>query len=236
MLFIFIVNLFLEIGGGSLMAAIGILIAIINRGKSGKGQFVDISMLDGVVSWLQTILPNYLVNQKLPVRGELTLSGGLACYQVYETADRRFLSVGALELKFWEAFCKAIGREDFIDLLDAPQATQDELQVEISSIIQQKPLNEWVEIFKDYDTCVAPVLNFEELLTNPQINERKMIEEMIGPSGEVVKHIGIPIKLSDTPGEIYAKAPKLGEHNDEILKELGYSNEKIEKLGNVGVI
>ncbi|WP_236035074.1 CaiB/BaiF CoA transferase family protein [Alkalihalobacterium elongatum] len=225
-----------DIGGGSLMAAIGILIAIINRGKSGKGQFVDISMLDGAVSWLQTILPNYFVNKEKPVRGELTLSGGKACYEVYETADQRYLSVGALEPKFWKEFCIGIEREDLIDLLDAPQNKQNEMKVEIGEIILQKPLNEWIKIFEKLDTCVAPLLNFEELITNPQINERRMIEEFIGPSGEVIKHIGIPIKLSDTPGEIYSKAPELGQHNEEIFKKIGYTKEQIEKLGNIGVV
>ena len=206
-----------DIGGGSLMAVIGIMMAIQARAQTGKGQFVDISMLDGAVSWLQTTLPNYLVNHQLPNRGELPLSGEKACYEVYETLDRRFLAVGALELKFWIEFCRAIQREDFIELHDAPQNKQDELKTEIGRIIKNKTQDEWVEIFSRYEACVTPVLTFEEMVDNPQIRDRQMIQEIPGLTG---KQIGIPIKLSDTPGVIRSNAPRLGEHNKEIFGEL----------------
>nr|WP_263326601.1 CaiB/BaiF CoA-transferase family protein [Neobacillus sp. Marseille-Q6967] len=213
-----------DIGGGSLMAVIGILMAINARNNNGKGQFVDISMMDGVVSWMQTILPNFLATNILPKRGELTLSGAKACYEVYQTSDQRYLSVGALEEKFWVEFCKGIEREDLIKFLNAPQEKQDELKIEIGNVIQRKTLEEWLDIFDNYDTCVAPVLTFEEMLEDPQIKNRQMIQEVPGIDG---KHIGIPIKLSDTPGSIRSKAPQLGEHNIEIFKELGVV--KVEK-------
>jgi crotonobetainyl-CoA:carnitine CoA-transferase CaiB-like acyl-CoA transferase len=106
-----------DLGGGALMAAVGILLAMQARQQTGEGQFVDISMTDGVISWLQTILPNYLANNELPKRGEMTLSGEKACYAVYETADGRYIAVGALEAKFWQEFCLGIGRPDFVERL-----------------------------------------------------------------------------------------------------------------------
>ncbi|MFJ5757730.1 CaiB/BaiF CoA transferase family protein [Neobacillus sp. NPDC093182] len=207
-----------DIGGGSLNAVIGILMALQARNLTGKGQFVDISMMDGAISWLQTTLPNYLANNILPNRGELPLSGQKACYEVYETLDQRYLAVGALELKFWSEFCRAIEREDLIDSLNAPQNIQDEMKTEISKIIQGKTLVEWVEIFNHYNACVSPVITFDEMENNPQIKDRQMIKDYPGLIG---KQIGIPIKLSDTPGSIYSQAPKLGEHNKDILDMLG---------------
>ncbi|WP_209123277.1 CaiB/BaiF CoA-transferase family protein [Alkalihalobacillus sp. BA299] len=211
-----------DIGGGSLNAVIGILMAVISRNQTGEGQFVDISMLDGVVSWLQTILPNYLANNELPTRGKLPLSGEKACYEVYETSDQRYLAVGALEPKFWKEFCKGINREDLIEDLGAPISRQDEMKNEISNIIKAKTLGEWVETFEEYDTCVSPVLNFEEMISHPQIVSRQMIQSVPGLN---YKHIGIPIKLSETPGNIHSNAPRLGEHNEEIFEQIGYSKE-----------
>jgi len=208
-----------DIGGGGLMAAVGILLALQSRNKTGKGQFVDISMTDGVVSWLQTILPDYLAGHNVQ-QGELTLSGGKACYAVYETSDNRYLSVGALEPKFWKAFCEGIERPDFIQHLDSPYEVQSKMKAEIKQIIRTKTLNEWMAIFEDLDSCVAPVLTLEEMMDNPQIKHREMIVETDDQLLGKVKQIGIPIKLSDTPGRIRSQAPALGEHNEDILDQL----------------
>ncbi|MBU8906261.1 CaiB/BaiF CoA transferase family protein [Desertibacillus haloalkaliphilus] len=223
-----------DIGGGSLMAAIGILVAIVNREKNnGKGQFVDISMMDGVLSWLQTVLPNYLADHKRPERGKLTLSGGKACYQVYETADQRYIAVGALEHKFWKGFCEGLDRPDLIDDLEAPKDRQEQMKVEISGLMKKRSLDEWMTIFEDLDTCVTPVLHVDEIEGNPQVKEREMIKSFRVSSGNELKQLGIPIKLSDTPGDVYADAPKLGEHNREILEDLGFSVEQINNIGNL---
>lgn len=208
-----------DIGGGGLMAVSGILLALMSRSQTGKGQFVDISMTDGSISWLQTILPDFLAG--LQVRqGELTLSGGKACYGVYETADQRYLSVGALEPKFWQAFCEGIERPDFVPMLDASFQVQSQLKMEIEQIIRKKPLNEWLAIFNDLEACVAPVLTPEEMVNHPQVKEREMIVETDDEQLGKTKQIGIPIKLSRTPGQIRSQAPRLGEHNDEILNQL----------------
>lgn len=201
-----------DIGGGAYPAVVGILMALLERQKSGEGQFVDISMLDGVLSWLQATLPNYLLTGEEAKRGEQMLSGGLACYEVYQTKDSRWIAVGALEPKFWQAFCETIGKPDFIEKLFAPIDEQYRMKHEIQSIIFRKTLEEWMKLFENVEACVSPVLTFSEMEKHPQVQAREMILEK-----QNQKYIGIPIKLSRTPGSIKTKAPKLGEHNDEFL-------------------
>ncbi len=203
-----------DLGGGALMGVTGILTALLGRNLTGKGQFVDISMTDGVLSWMQTILPEHLAGQTAE-QGELTLAGGRACYDVYETKDGRHLSVGALEPKFWRAFCEGIDRPDLIPLLDSSQEKQDELRATIQQELHKKSLVEWVSVFEDIEACVSPVLTLGEMLNDPQIQARDMIVNV-----EKQTHIANPIKLSDTPAQIQTNAPSLGEHNEEIIGKL----------------
>ncbi|PAE44188.1 CaiB/BaiF CoA transferase family protein [Bacillus sp. 7884-1] len=211
-----------DIGGGALMAAIGILLAIIDAKKSNTSQFVDISMLDGALSWMHTILPNYWTSGEMPNRGELTLNGGKACYEIYRTKDNRYISVGALEYKFWKNFCKVIGKEELIEKLDEPQEQQRLMKQEVQAAIHQKTLEEWLELFEGIDACVSPVLTPEELADHPQIKHRQMIEDITHPDVGVIKQIGNPIKLSNSTVRTRRHAPGLGEHTKEILNDLGF--------------
>lgn len=206
-----------DIGGGALPAAVGILLALLEREKSGKGQFVDISMMDGVISWLQTILPNYLSDHRALDRGEHALAGGLAAYAVYETKDSRWLSVGALEPKFWAVFCHTIEKNEFIPLLNEAPQGQHRLKHDIQTIMYQKTLSEWLEVFSKKDACVSPVLTFAEMIEDPQVIAREMIQTVKNAILGEIQQIGIPIKLSETPGEIRSQAPKLGEHTEEVF-------------------
>lgn len=224
-----------DIGGGALMAGMGILMALLARDRTGKGQFVDISMMDGVISWMP-VLSDFLATGRLPRRGEMVLSGGKACYGVYETADGRYLSVGALEPKFWEVFCQEIGKPEFISRLNAPLDEQDRMKESIAAVMKTKTLAEWMDIFRDKDTCVAPVLNLEEAVQNPQVKHRQMVMEVQHPSLGMIRQVGFPIKLSETPAQYRHLAPKLGEHNEEILTQLGYSAADIEQLRKERVI
>jgi crotonobetainyl-CoA:carnitine CoA-transferase CaiB-like acyl-CoA transferase len=207
-----------DLAGGAYPAITGILLALLEREKSGKGQFIDISMMDGVISLLQSTLPNYLMKNIPSKRGEQMLSGGLACYEVYQTKDGRWLAVGALEMKFWRVFCQKIGKPEWIALLNEPGDVQYKLKHDIQTVIYTKTLEEWMDIFNDAEACVSPVLTFAELVNHPQVQERKMFET-IEQNGIAVKHIGIPIKLSRTPGKIRTVAPKLGEHTKYYLNQ-----------------
>jgi crotonobetainyl-CoA:carnitine CoA-transferase CaiB-like acyl-CoA transferase len=210
-----------DIGGGAQMATIGILLSLIEAKKSGEGQFIDISMLDGAVSWMQTILPSYLASNIVPDRGNLVLNGNLACYENYETKDHRFLSVGALEFKFWKSFCEVIDREDLIGKLEAPDDVQQEMKHEIQAVLASKTLTEWLVRFEGVDACVAPILTVEEMVIDPQIKARDMIEEFTHPDHGVIRQIANPIKMSRTQAKTVRKAPSLGEHNEEVLQEIG---------------
>jgi crotonobetainyl-CoA:carnitine CoA-transferase CaiB-like acyl-CoA transferase len=225
-----------DIGGGAMMAATGILLALLSRYHTGRGQKVDISMLDGVVSWMQTFLPHYLATGQEPRRGELTLSGELACYGVYETADQRYLAVGALEPKFWEVFCRGIEREDLIPRLNAPPKEQEEMKRIIASVIRKRTLSDWMNVFAGKDACVSPVLTVAEMVRDPQVIHRQMIVDTEHPAFGTVRLPGIPIKMSEAAGSIRAFAPSLGEHNREYLMELGYSEEEIDRLKKENII
>lgn len=224
----------LQIGdlcGGALPATVGILLALLEREKSGSGQFVDIAMLDGLISLMQTSLPDYLASGKISGKEELPLSGGKACYEVYETRDGQYLAVAALEKKFWEVFCNVIGREDLINRHHAPLKVQNHMKAEIQSVIEKRPLCDWMERFKGIDACVSPVSTIDSIVENPQVQAREMIQYFLG-----IHHIGVPIKLSKTPGGIRTKAPHLGQHTDEYLMEIGISKEEIVQLRKKKVI
>lgn len=225
-----------DLGGGAMMAAVGILLALLARDKTGRGQFVDISMLDGVIAWMQTTLPAFLASGGLPREGMLTLTGEKACYNVYETADGRYLSVGALEPKFWETFCRGIGREDFIPRLDAPLEEQRSMKREIAEIIRSRTFAEWMDVFAGKDACVAPVLCLDEVVRHPQVQHRDMIVEVEHPRLGRIRQIGFPIKLSQTGARIRTSEPQLGEHTEEILRGLGYDEATIRKWREEKVI
>ncbi|QQK81980.1 CoA transferase [Salicibibacter cibi] len=204
-----------DIGGGAYPALVGILLALLEKQQTGRGQFIDISMLDGVIAWLQTMLPEYFVKKQSIQKEKLPLAGRNACYEVYETKDGRWLSVGALEPKFWKAFCEEIGKEAFIPLQFAPIAEQHRLKAEIQAVISEKDLSEWMDVFQDREACVAPLLTIEEVTLDPQVLEREMVQSV-----NDVQHIGFPIKLSERPASIRSVAPRLGEHTDDIMSAI----------------
>jgi len=220
-----------DMGGGGLLAAFAILAAIIAREKTGKGQFIDISMTDGAMVWNCLRFGNWIADGTIPAPGDGMLNGGFACYNVYETKDGKFMALGALEPQFWSAFCQAVNRPD----LDTPEYFkpgdhQKELIQELSRIFRTRTRAEWVEFLKDVDCCCEPVLNLEEASNSKMSRERGMIVEMEHHQWGKYLQLGIPCKFSETPGNILTHAPELGEHTDEILSDLGFSPEEIEQL------
>nr|WP_289038993.1 CaiB/BaiF CoA-transferase family protein [uncultured Allobacillus sp.] len=209
-----------DIGGGAYPAAVGILLSIIEREKTGEGQFVDISMLDGVVSWLHMMLPNHVAGYS-PKRGSELLNGGYACYQVYETHDGKYLALGAVEAKFWKAFCEGIDREHFVPLQHASLDVQDEMIAEIEMIMKQQSQSEWLKAFEQLEACLTPVHTFDEMLENPQLREREMIQASESGLKQMIEN---PIKLSNNQNRLFSQPPKHGEHTEEIIRELTKSN------------
>ncbi|MGW6663502.1 MULTISPECIES: CoA transferase [Peribacillus] len=225
-----------DIGGGALMALSGICMALLNKERTGKGQYIDISMMDGAVTWLYASASDYFASGKVPERGGNRLDGQYAFYQVYETKDNKYLSVGASEEKFWKKICELIGKPEWIELHGGNDDVQEQLKLEMSEVFKKKNQQEWLDLLALEETCVGPVNDIEQIFSDPQIIERELFTEMKHPVAGNIKQIGFPIKFSETPGKIHAHAPILGEHTEEILQQLDYSSDTIENLRISGVI
>jgi crotonobetainyl-CoA:carnitine CoA-transferase CaiB-like acyl-CoA transferase len=217
--------------GGGMAAAVGILAALNEVGRTGSGRFVDVSMMDVVASWTAVLSSWYLATGSVPERGRMPLSGGLACYRVYRAGDGKYLAVGALEPQFWRALCERIGLEGLIDLHLDP-GEQGSLAAKLSEVFATRPRDEWVAEFADLDACVGPVNDVAEALTDSQAAHRGLLADIKGkPVGP-----GPAIKLpSDPPGEL-RPAPGLGEHTDEVLEGAGLTSDEVVALRKAGVL
>jgi crotonobetainyl-CoA:carnitine CoA-transferase CaiB-like acyl-CoA transferase len=225
-----------DLGAGGMMSAIAILAAIIHRGKTGEGQHLDVSMLDGVISWLSIHAGKYFMDGELPKRGEMFLTGRYACYHVYETKDGRYMSLGALEPKFWGNFCETIARRDLTYKQYVEGEERDRLIEEVQKILRTKTQKEWVDIFKNADACCEPILNLEEVFHHPHVLHRQMVKEIEHPVEGKVRAVGNPIKSSQYSFEIQTPPPKYGEHTIEVLKAVGYSEKDIQHFKEVNAI
>jgi crotonobetainyl-CoA:carnitine CoA-transferase CaiB-like acyl-CoA transferase len=225
-----------DIGGGGMMAAIAILVAIIQRQKTGEGQYLDVSMLDGIISWLSMYAGRYFMNQELPKRGDMLITGRYACYQVYLTKDKRYMSLGALEQKFWKNFCEAIRRKDFVQKQFVEGDERLLIIKEIQKLFKTKTQKEWIHFFKDVDACCEPILTLEEVFQHPQIVYRKLVTELEHPVEGKIQQIGNPIKSSQFSFKIRTPPPLLGEHTMEILKAIGYTSKEIRQLKQMKIV
>jgi crotonobetainyl-CoA:carnitine CoA-transferase CaiB-like acyl-CoA transferase len=224
-----------DIGGGSLMAVIGILAAVMARQRTGRGQLVDVAMLDGAVAWNVYHMLLYLLSGKLPERGRAPLIGHHACYAVYETRDGRHLTIGAYEPHFWATLCRHLGREDLIADQWAEGDRREEIFRVLRAIFRAKTLADWNRELAALEICYGPVNRLDEAFDDPQVRHRGMIVTMDTPGGPVVMP-GPPIKLSDTPASLRTPPPAFGEHTDTVLAGLGYDAAAIARLRADGVI
>jgi crotonobetainyl-CoA:carnitine CoA-transferase CaiB-like acyl-CoA transferase len=221
-----------DLGGGGMLAAVGILAGLVERGASGRGRFVDASMLDGVVSWLSIHAGAYLAGAGLQEAGRAPLSGAYACYRVYGTGDGRYLTVGALEPQFWRALCETLGCPELVDEQFAGPERQDEMAARLQAIFSERSRDEWVETFRDVPACVGPVNDLGEALEDPQVRHRGMAAEV---DGDVVGP-GPALKLSGMRRGRSAAAPALGEHTAEVLAGIGVGEDELAALRTRGVV
>jgi alpha-methylacyl-CoA racemase len=231
-----------DIGGGALMAAFGILAALrerdgsgADRPGSGLGQIVDVSMADGALSWLALVAGRYFAEQVAPRRGGLELAGSLICYRPYECADG-WVALGALEPKFWQAWCRGVERPDLIE--QQFEGPGSEAHAQVVEVFKGRSRAQWIEFAQQHDCCLEPVLGLDEALDSELVRAREMVVEIEQP-GVVggVRQLGIPVKLTRTPGEHGQRpGPALGEHTVEVLSEAGHSPEQIEELLRVGAV
>jgi alpha-methylacyl-CoA racemase len=222
-----------DLGGGALMAAFGILAALRERETSGEGQLVDVSMFDGSLSWLAMVAAKYLCDGEVPGRGDSELSGRLICYRPYACSDG-WITLGALEPKFWQAWCRGVGREDLIQRqFERPGS---DAHVEVERIFAERTREEWHRFAEQHDCCLEPVLDLDEALDSELVRAREMVVEVDQPGAGGVRLLGVPVKLSRTPGAPAGPGPALGEHTREVLTGLGLSEDEIDELQAGGAV
>jgi alpha-methylacyl-CoA racemase len=226
-----------DLGGGALMAAFGIMAALRERDGdgtpahpgSGEGQLVDVSMADGALSWLAMVAGSYFADGNIPRRGELPLAGSLVCYRPYECSDG-WVSLGALEPKFWQAWCRGVGREELIAAqFERPGS---DAHAAVQEIFRGRSRAEWEIFASQHDCCLEPVLELDEALDSELVRARAMVVEIDQPGTErPVRQLGVPVKLSRTPGEHdRLPGPALGEHTEAVLLAAGYSAAEVGEL------
>jgi alpha-methylacyl-CoA racemase len=231
-----------DLGGGALMAAFGIMAALRERDGggagsgspgSGEGQLVDVSMSDGALSWLAMVAAAHFADGTVPHRGDLPLAGALICYRPYECADG-WVSLGALEQKFWQAWCRGVGREELIaKQWERPGSDAHEQVIEI---FRARTRGEWEAFAREHDCCLEPVLELDEALDSELVRAREMVVELEQPGVEQpVRQLGIPVKLSRTPGSsARLPGPALGEHTEELLLSAGYTPAQVAAMLSAG--
>jgi len=224
-----------DVGGGALMAAVGILAALRERERSGEGQLVDVSMFDGALSWLGMLAAQTFAEGRAPRRGQLSLAGHYLCYRPYRCADG-WVALGALEPKFWQAWCRGAGREDLIERQFEPPGSGAHREVE--AVFASRTRAEWEAFAAQHDCCLEPVLDLDEALESELVRAREMVVELDQPGASApVKLLGLPIKLGRTPGDAArAPGPVLGEHTDAVLAAAGYAPEEIARLKESGAV
>ena len=224
-----------DIGGGALMAAFGIMAALHHRDRTGEGQVVDVSMADGALSWMAMVAARHFADGTVPRRGGLELAGSLVCYRPYQCADG-WVTLGALEPKFWQAWCRGVGREDLIEKQFEPPGSAAHVQAQ--AIFMERTRAQWEAFAGEHDCCLEPVLDFDEALESELVKAREMVVEHHQPGAiETVRLLGVPVKLSETPGDAGQRpGPALGEHTAEVLGAAGYSAEEIAALEESGAV
>src|SRR5918996_231453 len=238
-------NLVADYAGASLHGALGIVLALFARERTGRGQHVDVAYLDTTVSLLAAT-PNmrfFFADGVAPRRGEGFLGGSYPYYAIYATRDDKLLTIGCTEPWLWENFCKAIGRPEFArfartadQFVRAANPDEAAAREAIEAIIRTRDRDDWYEFLATRDVCVGKVYDVEEMVRDPQINHRGMIVDVEHPTHGRVRQFGIAIKLSDTPGTIRSAAPLGGEHTEAILKDLGLAAADIAGLRERKVI
>jgi len=225
-----------DVAGGGLMAVIGILSALAARNRTGRGQHVDVSMFDGILPFMGMNYSYQLATGETLERGNTFLSGALLCYNVYRTKDNKYMTLGALEQKFWQRFCELIGKPEWTEKLYIQGEEKEGMASELSEIFLTKTRDEWVEVFRGEESMCDAVLSIDEVENDPHVKARDMVVVMDHPTEGKVKGIGVPIKFSDTKADEIKPPPILGQHNDEVLALLGLSTGEIEELKKEGVI
>lgn len=225
-----------DVGGGSLMAVYGILAALFARQHTGEGQYVDVSMFDGLVTWLAYHGADTLFAGIEPRGGERPFIGSAPCYNVYRCRDGRHLSLGIIESHFWERLCDLAGRPAW-KASQWPQGPEAAEQFRaLAALFATEPRDHWVDRLAAADIPAAPVNGIAEAFAHPQAKARALLYECEHPVEGTIPQLGFPVKLSATPAAHRLPPPTLGQHTAEVLRDLGYDSEAIAGMVRQGVI
>lgn len=226
-----------DIAGGALPAVIGILAALAGRATSDQGRFVDVSMMEGSLALMPLLAATTLNSGQEPAPGAGHLNGGLPAYHVYVTKDGKAITLGALEPKFWSAFCARVERPDLLPLHQPANAAERErVSGELRSLFLIKTRDEWVEEFSEIETCFGPVHTLAEALQDPQIQALGTVQRAaFGASGEIGM-LALTPRIEDVPFQVRHAPPALGEQTRDILKEAAYSEDELTQLRDDGAI
>ncbi|HEX2891705.1 CaiB/BaiF CoA-transferase family protein [Vineibacter terrae] len=217
----------------SLMALNGILMALLRRTQTGRGDYIDIAMMDTLLAWMPNVMGPVFGENRMPNPRHERTWGGHAMYNIYETADGRHLVLGGSELKFTRNLLTDLGRPDLVALCQqGPGPVEDPVRDFFRQTFRRKTLAQWMDWFKGRDVCVSPVNDMLEAIHDPHVQHRKMVVT----DGRGLKHLGIPIKFRDEPGRIDFAWPELGAHGPAILRDLGYADDEVARLREKGVI
>ncbi len=220
-----------DILGGALVPAMTILAALFDVNRSGKGRNIDVSMTDAVFAHNFQALSNMVTEGNPGHRGDQLLSGSEAGYNVYETSDKKYIAVGALEKKFWNNLCELVERGDLKKIHWSKKNANKSYGIsQLKKIFMTKTRDEWVSIFQGSDCCVTPVLSFDEAIEYPQLKSREMIFYEAHPNSHKTLQFNTPFKMSDFKLDSTFAAPLHGQHTMEILKNLGFSKSEIQEF------
>jgi crotonobetainyl-CoA:carnitine CoA-transferase CaiB-like acyl-CoA transferase len=216
---------------GGLVATIGILAALQARERTGRGQWVDASLFESALALMTVPAARRLAGGALVNE----LAGTHACYHMFRCRDGRHVAVGALEPKFWEAVCDALGMGDLLDRQWEGGKRREETLGRVAAAFAERDRDEWVRHFDGFDACVEPVLDLDEALGQPHVEARAAVFDQ--RSGEsVMRTVASPLRLSDTPTAVRQEAPAFGAHTDDVLREAGYATGDISRLRDAGVV
>lgn len=224
-----------DVAGGSMNAVIGILLALHTRDHIGKGQYIDISMTDGVLGMLT--LANHFseMTSKSPEASNGLLSHRYACYNTYETKDGRYVCLGAVENKFWKKLCEHLDRSDLVEL-QYDEERRNELIHSFRDLFLTKTYEEWLVELEPLEVCFSGIKNMSEVVADQTFIDREMIVDYVDDHGKNKKSFGIPVKLSETPGSIRVNPASFSGDTESILSELGYTKKNIGKLVSTGIV
>ena len=238
-------NLIADYAGASLHGVVGILLALLARQHTGRGQRVDVSYLDTSLALLAAtpMMQTFLGKGTAGQRGVGLSGGAYPYYATYETADGKALAVGCMDAEQWDAFCGAVGLAalaeagpDEAHLDRVAGGTAQAAKAAVQAVLRQKTRDEWLAILQDKQVSVAPVHAVDEAFDDPHVLARQMAVDVVHPRHGSVRQAGIAIKLSDTPGSIRGAGPALGEHTDEVLQALGYDETRRAELRRAGTV